>query len=86
MFTLSQILLQNLVRTGEEMGNRERRVVFVTVGTTCFDALVKAVDSEEVKEALLYKGYTDLLIQMGRGTYMPSKVTIFSVLLASSII
>jgi len=39
-----------------------------------------------VKEALLHKGYTDLLIQMGRGTYMPSKVTIFSVLLASSII
>ena len=86
MFTLSQILLQNLVRTGEEMGSRERRVVFVTVGTICFDALVKAVDSEEVKEALLRKGYTDLLIQMGRGTYMPSKVTIFSVLLASSII
>ena len=86
MFTLSQILLQNLVRTGEEMGSRERRVVFVTVGTTCFDALVKAVDSEEVKEALLHKGYTDLLIQMGRGTYMPSKVTIFSVLLASFII
>jgi len=68
------------------MGSRERRVVFVTVGTTCFDALVKAVDFEEVKEALLRKGYTDLLIQMGRGTYMPSKVTIFSVLLASSII
>ncbi|KAG2571113.1 UDP-N-acetylglucosamine transferase subunit ALG13 homolog isoform X4 [Panicum virgatum] len=55
------------------MGSRERRVVFVTIGTTCFDALVKAVDSEEVKEALLHKGYTDLLIQMGRGTYMPSK-------------
>ncbi|RCV32973.1 hypothetical protein SETIT_7G045900v2 [Setaria italica] len=56
------------------MGSRERRTVFVTVGTTCFDALVKAVDSDEVKEALLQKGYTDLLIQMGRGTYMPSKV------------
>ncbi|RLM66502.1 hypothetical protein C2845_PM16G03670 [Panicum miliaceum] len=60
-----EILSQNLVRTGEEMGSRERRVVFVTVGTTCFDALVKAVDSDEVKEALLHKGYTDLLIQMG---------------------
>ncbi|CAL5033120.1 unnamed protein product [Urochloa decumbens] len=57
------------------MVSRERRMVFVTVGTTCFDALVKAVDSEEVKEALLNKGYTDLLIQMGRGTYMPSKVS-----------
>ncbi|CAO2041894.1 unnamed protein product, partial [Urochloa humidicola] len=53
------------------MESRERRMVFVTVGTTCFDALVKAVDTKEVKEALLNKGYTDLLIQMGRGTYMP---------------
>ncbi|CAL5035978.1 unnamed protein product [Urochloa decumbens] len=57
------------------MGGRERRMVFVTVGTTCFDALVKAVDSEEVKEALLHKGYTELLVQMGRGTYIPSKVS-----------
>ncbi|KAM3366818.1 hypothetical protein ACQJBY_015877 [Aegilops geniculata] len=57
------------------MGDRERRVVFVTVGTTCFDALVKVVDSEELKQALLQKGYTDLLIQMGRGTYKPSKAS-----------
>ncbi|VAH87167.1 unnamed protein product [Triticum turgidum subsp. durum] len=56
------------------MGDRERRMVFVTVGTTCFDALVKVVDSEEVKQALLQKGYTDLRIQMGRGTYTPSKI------------
>jgi beta-1,4-N-acetylglucosaminyltransferase len=59
------------------MGDRERRTVFVTVGTTCFDALVKAVDSPQVKEALLEKGYTDLIIQMGRGTYVPSKVNEF---------
>ncbi|OAY69217.1 UDP-N-acetylglucosamine transferase subunit ALG [Ananas comosus] len=51
-----------------------RRIVFVTVGTTCFDALVEAVDSEKVKEALWRKGFTHLLIQMGRGTYIPSKV------------
>lgn len=56
------------------MADREQRTVFVTVGTTCFDALVMAVDSPEVKKALLQKGYTDLLIQMGRGTYVPSKV------------
>uniref|UniRef100_A0A0E0JZN4 Glycosyl transferase family 28 C-terminal domain-containing protein n=1 Tax=Oryza punctata TaxID=4537 RepID=A0A0E0JZN4_ORYPU len=56
-------------RAGEGilMGDRERRTVFVTVGTTCFDALVKTVDSPQVKEALLQKGYTDLVIQMGRG-------------------
>ncbi|XBH58009.1 uncharacterized protein [Aegilops tauschii subsp. strangulata] len=57
------------------MGDRQRRMVFVTVGTTCFDALVKVADSEEVKQALLQKGYTDLRIQMGRGTYTPSKVS-----------
>lgn len=53
---------------------RSKRVVFVTVGTTCFDSLVRAVDTDEVKEALLKKGYTHLVIQMGRGTYIPSKV------------
>ncbi|XP_062225323.1 uncharacterized protein LOC133923999 [Phragmites australis] len=57
------------------MEGTERRMVFVTVGTTCFDALVKAVESVEVKEALLQRGYTHLLIQMGRGTYMPSRVS-----------
>ncbi|XP_027335807.1 UDP-N-acetylglucosamine transferase subunit ALG13 homolog [Abrus precatorius] len=57
------------------MGNddKTRRVVFVTVGTTCFDALVRAVDSNDVKQALFAKGYTHLLIQMGRGSYLPTK-------------
>ncbi|CAA3016704.1 UDP-N-acetylglucosamine transferase subunit ALG13 homolog [Olea europaea var. sylvestris] len=50
-----------------------KRLVFVTVGTTCFDSLVRAVDTQEVKEALFRKGYTHLLIQMGRGSYIPTK-------------
>ncbi|XP_051146186.1 uncharacterized protein LOC127261823 [Andrographis paniculata] len=50
-----------------------KRVVFVTVGTTCFDSLVRAVDTPEVKDALFKNGYTHLVIQMGRGTYIPSK-------------
>ncbi|ESR62734.1 glyco-tran 28 C domain-containing protein [Citrus sinensis] len=50
-----------------------KRIVFVTVGTTCFDALVKAVDTLEVKQELTRRGYTHLLIQMGRGTYVPTK-------------
>ncbi|KAJ1412289.1 Glycosyl transferase, family 28, C-terminal [Sesbania bispinosa] len=57
----------------KEGGHKTRRVVFVTVGTTCFDALVRAVDSQNVKQELLGKGYTHLLIQMGRGSYVPSK-------------
>ncbi|XP_010927169.2 uncharacterized protein [Elaeis guineensis] len=58
---------------GAANGIESRKMVFVTVGTTCFDALIKAVDSQHVKEELSRKGYTDLLIQMGRGTYVPSK-------------
>ncbi|RVW53349.1 hypothetical protein CK203_116821 [Vitis vinifera] len=49
------------------------RTVFVTVGTTCFDALVKAVDTHEFKRELFARGYTHLLIQMGRGSYIPTK-------------
>ncbi|WOK93136.1 UDP-N-acetylglucosamine transferase subunit [Canna indica] len=59
---------------GAENGKLSRKMVFVTVGTTCFDALVKAVDSEHVKEELTKKGYTNILIQMGRGSYVPTKV------------
>ncbi|KAI3740933.1 hypothetical protein L2E82_31408 [Cichorium intybus] len=50
-----------------------KRIVFVTVGTTCFDSLVKTVDTEQVKEELSKKGYTHLVIQMGRGSYIPKK-------------
>lgn len=55
---------------------KSKKVAFVTVGTTCFDSLVNAVDTNEVKEALFRKGYTHLLIQMGRGSYIPTKVCI----------
>ncbi|QCD93219.1 beta-1 [Vigna unguiculata] len=57
----------------DEGCDKQKRVVFVTVGTTCFDALVRAVDSNIVKQALFAKGYTHLLIQMGRGSYLPTK-------------
>ncbi|XAR52342.1 N-acetylglucosaminyldiphosphodolichol N-acetylglucosaminyltransferase [Bertholletia excelsa] len=52
---------------------KHERIVFVTVGTTCFDALVRALDSPEVKRELFKKGYTHLLIQIGRGSYIPTK-------------
>ncbi|CAN4090887.1 unnamed protein product [Withania somnifera] len=54
---------------------KEKRVVFVTAGTTCFDALVRAVDTPEVKSELFKKGYTNILIQIGRGSYIPTKST-----------
>ncbi|PIA58077.1 hypothetical protein AQUCO_00500186v1 [Aquilegia coerulea] len=59
--------------TDDNSNVRSVKMVFVTVGTTCFDALVEAVDTQEVKEELLKKGYTHLLIQMGRGSYFPKK-------------
>lgn len=50
------------------------KTLFVTVGTTCFDALVKAVDTWEIKQELSDRGYTDLVIQMGCKSYTPTKV------------
>lgn len=55
---------------------KPKKIVFVTVGTTCFDALVRAMDTQVVKEELLRRGYTHLLIQMGRGSYVPAKVSL----------
>ena len=43
--------------------------VFVTVGTTKFDALIQAVDTTEVANALVRKGYSKLVIQKGAGAY-----------------
>ncbi|KAG9439042.1 hypothetical protein H6P81_019207 [Aristolochia fimbriata] len=60
---------------GEAADGASRKTVFVTVGTTCFDSLVRGVDTHSVKEELSRKGYTDLLIQMGRGSYIPSKTS-----------
>lgn len=57
-------------------GSSSKRTVFVTVGTTSFDALVKAVDTLEVKQELFRRGYTKLCIQMGRGIYEPAEVCV----------
>ncbi|XP_048127873.1 UDP-N-acetylglucosamine transferase subunit ALG13 homolog isoform X2 [Rhodamnia argentea] len=56
-----------------EDGVRPQRTVFVTVGTTCFDALVRAVGTRDFQQELSARGYTHLVIQMGRGTYTPKK-------------
>lgn len=58
----------------EDKEEDAKRIVFVTVGTTSFDALVKAVVSEAVKDELQKRGFTHLLIQLGRGIYFPTKV------------
>ncbi|RHY32456.1 hypothetical protein DYB32_002553, partial [Aphanomyces invadans] len=47
------------------------KMVFVTVGTTCFDEMIAAVDTDEVHAILKQKGYDEILFQIGRGTHEP---------------
>ena len=53
---------------------KKKKSVFVTVGTTSFDALVEAMDSEEMIQTLIERGYDSLTIQRGRGTYVPKHI------------
>lgn len=46
--------------------------VFVTVGTTKFDALVRAIDDAAVLKTLYRKGFTSLLAQIGHGEHVPT--------------
>ncbi|TMW67310.1 hypothetical protein Poli38472_012426 [Pythium oligandrum] len=45
--------------------------VFVTVGTTKFDALVQALDTEACMRALHERGATSVLMQIGHGEHTP---------------
>ncbi|XP_063046695.1 UDP-N-acetylglucosamine transferase subunit ALG13 homolog [Engraulis encrasicolus] len=45
--------------------------VFVTVGTTRFDELIDSVTSEETVQALVGRGYTELVLQVGHGSHVP---------------
>ncbi|KAG6545692.1 hypothetical protein Mapa_012877 [Marchantia paleacea] len=49
------------------------RMVFVTVGSTLFDALVEAVCKRECLQTLRKLGYTSLVIQLGKGNFIPDK-------------
>ena len=46
--------------------------IFVTVGTTKFDELVRAVDSHEFVEWARTHGFENILIQRGSGTFTPT--------------
>lgn len=56
--------------------------VFVTVGTTKFDELVKTVTSEEVLTILQSRGYKQLMLQIGDGSFEPKTGTISGVLIS----
>lgn len=48
------------------------KTVFVTVGTTSFDELIETIIRSEAVEALKSRGYEKLILQVGRGTILPS--------------
>lgn len=50
------------------------KTVFVTVGTTSFDALTEKVSSKTICEKLQKLGYTSVSLQIGRGEYEPEPV------------
>ncbi len=49
------------------------RRVFLTVGTTSFDALIETVDTQEFISVIKEFGCQELILQIGRGAYIPSK-------------
>lgn len=49
-------------------------MVFLTVGTTKFDALVAAADDPALADALADAGYTRLVMQVGCGEYKPHRL------------
>ncbi|KAL2620626.1 hypothetical protein R1flu_000831 [Riccia fluitans] len=52
---------------------KTKGMVFVTVGSTLFDALVEAVCQPECLATLRKLGYTSLMIQLGKGNFIPGK-------------
>lgn len=46
--------------------------VFVTVGTTSFDALCQSIDNEAFLELTQQLGYGRVLLQIGRGSHEPA--------------
>ncbi len=45
-----------------------RKHIFVTVGTTSFDALTKSVSKSNFLDTISFHGYTNLIIQYGKGS------------------
>ena len=51
--------------------------ILITVGTTKFENLIKAIDKEEFYEMLIKTGFTKLIIQKGYGEYIPKNYKAF---------
>jgi beta-1,4-N-acetylglucosaminyltransferase len=46
---------------------KQQRTIFVTVGTTLFEALIEAVITEDALKWMANNGYANLIIQYGKG-------------------
>lgn len=44
-----------------------KKSVFITVGTTDFDALISSIDNEEFITFLSSHGFAEIVLQIGRG-------------------
>ena len=53
--------------------------VFVTVGSTYFDELVKSIDNEKVLSKFKTLGYDKIIYQIGHGKYIPTVTHILPV-------
>ena len=47
--------------------------ILITVGTTKFENLIKAIDNEKFYEMILKHGFTKIIIQKGYGEFIPIK-------------
>lgn len=46
--------------------------IFVTVGTTLFEALIRKMDEEEILKVFIEFGYNKIIYQTGKGTFRPT--------------
>jgi beta-1,4-N-acetylglucosaminyltransferase len=46
----------------------EQQTIFVTVGTTLFDALIQSVSTEPALQWMIRNGYSRLVVQYGKGS------------------
>ena len=46
--------------------------ILITVGTTKFENLIKAIDKNEFYEMIIKNGFTKIIIQKGYGDYIPT--------------
>lgn len=70
---LTTMMSEEKPSTTQTSNNQNKNgYVVVTVGSTNFETLIEAMDSEEIVKALSKAGYSGLHFQYGRGKYKPS--------------